>query len=98
MEGFPTIKSSTIQSVKLKSIYDYIDIKGVRQFLVYYPRLLLMLEILLSHIDDYIHNQTMQGKMPLDKSSLFNIFKVISTRVYVRVKAVWRNWTAHPDF
>lgn len=71
MEGFPTIKSSAIQSVKLKSIYDYIDIKGVRQFLVYYPRLLLMLEILLSHIDDYIHNQTMQGKIPLDKSSLF---------------------------
>jgi len=61
----------TIEEVRLKSIYEYIDIKGIRQFLVYHPRLLLMLEILLSHIDYYIHQETMHGKIPMDRSTQF---------------------------
>lgn len=61
----------TIEEVRLKSIYEYIDIKGIRQFLVYHPRLLLMLEILLSHIDHYIHQETMHGKIPMDRSTQF---------------------------
>jgi len=37
-----------------QSIYRYIDIRGIRKYLVNYPNLLLMFEVLSNHIDDYV--------------------------------------------
>ena len=42
-------------------IHDYIDMPNIRQYLLEYPNLLLMLEILLNHIEEYI-----QLKKPID--------------------------------
>ena len=54
---------------KLTSIHSYIDMKGLRQFLVYHPRLLLMFEILVQHIDDYIQQEIKRGKQSMNNSS-----------------------------
>lgn len=51
------------------SIYNYINMAGIRQFLVYHPKLLLMFEILVNHIDDYINHRVATGKDPLNNSS-----------------------------
>ena len=52
-----------------RSIYNYMDIKGIRQYLVYHPKLLLMFEILVNHIDDYINHRIVTGKDPMTNSS-----------------------------
>ena len=51
------------QAIKneVPSIYNYIDIQGIRQYLVCHPRLLLMFEILVNHIDDYINHRVITG-------------------------------------
>ncbi len=54
---------------KISSIHSYIDMKGLRQFLVYHPRLLLMFEILVQHIDDYIQQEIKRGKQSMNHSS-----------------------------
>ena len=54
---------------KLKSIYNFIDLQGIRQFLVYHPRMLLMFEILVNHIDDYVNQRMMSGKDTMNNSS-----------------------------
>ena len=58
------------QAIKneVPSIYNYIDIQGIRQYLVCHPRLLLMFEILVNHIDDYI-SHPITGKDTINKSS-----------------------------
>ena len=57
------------QETKLRSIYNYIDIQGVRQYLVCHPKLLLMFEILVNHIDDYINHRIITGKDSMNNSS-----------------------------
>ena len=59
------------QSIKneFPSIYNFIDIQGIRQYLVYHPKLLLMFEILVNHIDEYINHRMITGKDTLNKSS-----------------------------
>ena len=57
------------KNAKLKSIYTYIDLEGIRQFLVYHPRMLLMFEILVHHIDDYVNQRMIHGKDTLNNSS-----------------------------
>ena len=37
-----------------KTIRDFVDMLAVRHYLVEYPNLLLMFEILINHIEDYI--------------------------------------------
>lgn len=54
---------------KIKTIYNYIDLPGIRQFLVYHPRMLLMFEILVHHIDDYVNQRMIHGKDTLNNSS-----------------------------
>ena len=51
------------------SIHNYLDIQGIRQYLVYHPRLLLMFEILVNHIDDYINHRIITGKDSMSNSS-----------------------------
>ena len=36
------------------TIRDLVDMPKVRQYLIHYPNLLLMFEILINHIEDYI--------------------------------------------
>ena len=62
---------------KIPSIHSYIDMKGLRQFLVYHPRLLLMFEILVQHIDDYIKHRIKRGKQSINHFTHLKIFKVI---------------------
>ena len=52
-----------------RSIYNYLDIEGIRQYLVCHPKLLLMFEILVNHIDDYINYHTVTDKVMIHKSS-----------------------------
>jgi len=40
-------------SITEQSIRDFVDMLAVRQYLVEYPNLLLMFEILMNHIEDY---------------------------------------------
>ena len=40
-----------------ESIYDFIDIEGLRRYLIHYPHLLIMLEFLIIHIDGYLNTQ-----------------------------------------
>jgi len=53
----------------IPSVYNYIDIQGIRQYLVYHPQLLLIFEILVNHIDDYISHGIVSGKDTINKSS-----------------------------
>jgi len=41
-------------SITEPSIRDFVDMLAVRKYLVEYPNLLLMFEILMNHIEDYI--------------------------------------------
>ena len=43
--------------VKKESIYDFIDIEGLRRYLIHYPHLVIMLEFLIIHIDGYLETQ-----------------------------------------
>ena len=43
--------------VKEESIYDFIDIEGLRRYLIHYPHLVIMLEFLIIHIDGYLKSQ-----------------------------------------
>jgi len=36
------------------SIYNFIDMEGIRNHLIYYPHLLAILEFLILHINDYV--------------------------------------------
>lgn len=58
-----------VKEEKIKSIYNYIDLQGIRQFLVYHPRMLLMFEILVHHIDDYVNQRIMNGKDTMNNSA-----------------------------
>ena len=53
----------------IRSIYNYLDIVGIRQYLVCHPKLLLMFEILVNHIDDYVNHRIVTGKDIINKSS-----------------------------
>ena len=56
-------------SNEVPSLYNYIDIQGIRQYLVCHPRLLLMFEILVNHIDDYVNHRIVTGIDTINKSS-----------------------------
>ncbi len=52
-------KRVIISSVKETeiSIYNYIDMEGIKNYLAYYPHLLVIIEFLILHIDDYVKNE-----------------------------------------
>jgi len=52
MEGKKAILS--IKERKEISIYNFIDMEGIRNHLIYYPHLLAILEFLILHINDYV--------------------------------------------
>ena len=52
MEGKKAILS--IKERNEISIYNYIDMEGIRNHLIYYPHLLAILEFLILHINDYV--------------------------------------------
>ena len=43
--------------VNKESIYDFIDIEGLRRYLINYPHLLIMLEFMVIHIDGYLREK-----------------------------------------
>ena len=52
MEGKKAILS--IKERKEISIYNFIDMDGIRNHLIYYPHLSAILEFLILHINDYV--------------------------------------------
>ena len=48
MEGKQTNKQNEI------TIYNYVDMEGIRNYLILYPHLLAIIEFLLLHINDYV--------------------------------------------
>jgi len=59
MEGKKAI-SSSIQTKEI-SIYNFIDMEGIRKYLIYYPHLLAILEFLILHINDYVKEKDSKG-------------------------------------
>jgi len=59
MEGKKAILS--IKERKEISIYNYIDMEGIRNHLIYYPHLLAILEFLILHINDYVKEKDSKG-------------------------------------
>lgn len=71
MEG-----KKAILSIKEKneiSIYNYIDMEGIRKYLIYYPHLLAILEFLILHINDYVKEQNAKRKYNKDISQSSHI-------------------------
>jgi len=69
MDGKEQKAIIAIKQNDVPSIYNYIDMQGIRQYLVYHPKLLLMFEILVNHIDDYINHRIITGKDTINRSS-----------------------------
>ena len=64
MEGKKAIYSSI--HTKEISIYNFIDMEGIRKYLIYYPHLLPILEFLILHINDYVKEK---GNKDVSQSS-----------------------------
>ena len=47
-------KKAILQAIPRQGIRDMVDMLKVREYLLKYPNLLLMFEILINHIEDYI--------------------------------------------
>ena len=47
-------KKAILKVMPKQTIRDLVDMPKVRQYLIHYPNLLLMFEILINHIEDYI--------------------------------------------
>ena len=47
-------KKAILQATPRQGIRDLVDMPKVREYLLKYPNLLLMFEILINHIEDYI--------------------------------------------
>jgi len=69
MEGKEIKAILSFKTKENPSIYNYLDIQGIRQYLVCHPKLLLMFEILVNHIDDYTKHGIITGKDTINKSS-----------------------------
>jgi hypothetical protein len=48
------MEGTKLQTTSTESIRDFIDMYKVRRYLIHYPNLLLLFEILINHIEDYI--------------------------------------------
>jgi hypothetical protein len=51
------------------TIYKFIDMKGIKKYLSYYPHLSLILEFLILHIEDYVKNDRINLMQNINKSS-----------------------------
>ncbi len=71
MEDTKAIYSS-IQTKEI-SIYNFIDMEGIRKYLIYYPHLLAILEFLILHINDYVKEQNKKRKYNKDISQSSHI-------------------------
>tara|TARA_Y100000389_G_scaffold2552_1_gene2530 strand:- start:182 stop:397 length:216 start_codon:yes stop_codon:yes gene_type:complete len=71
MEGKKAILS--IKERNEISIYNYIDMEGIRKYLIYYPHLLAILEFLMLHINDYVKEQNAKRKYNKDISQSSHI-------------------------
>jgi len=47
-------KKAILRAIPRQTIRDLVDMPKVREYLLEYPNLLLMFEILINHIEDYI--------------------------------------------
>jgi len=47
-------KKAILKAIPRETIRDLVDMPKVRHYLIHYPNLLLMFEILINHIEDYI--------------------------------------------
>ena len=55
-----------LETIPEESIYDFIDLQGLRRYLVDCPNMLLMFEILINHIHEF---KTLKDSSNISKSS-----------------------------
>tara|TARA_B110001469_G_scaffold94133_1_gene89961 strand:+ start:476 stop:691 length:216 start_codon:yes stop_codon:yes gene_type:complete len=53
-----------------KTIYDFIDLDGLRKFLIHCPNMLLMFEILINHIHEFINLKELSTNSLMKSSPL----------------------------
>tara|TARA_B100002051_G_C16467254_1_gene501442 strand:- start:465 stop:653 length:189 start_codon:yes stop_codon:yes gene_type:complete len=56
----------SLEPIPEESIYNFIDLHGLRRFLIDYPNMLLMFEILINHIHEF---KTLKDTSNISKSS-----------------------------
>jgi len=61
-----TYTKTSLDTIPEESVYDFIDLQGLRRYLVDSPNMLLMFEILINHIHEF---KTLKDKSRLCKSS-----------------------------
>ena len=55
-----------LEPIPEESVYDFIDLRGLRRFLIDSPNMLLMFEILINHIHEF---KTLKDNSNISKSS-----------------------------
>ena len=60
------MESRTLETIQEETIYDFIDLQGLRRFLLDSPNMLLMFEILINHIHEF---KTLKDSITILKSS-----------------------------
>jgi len=55
-----------LEPIPEESVYDFIDLRGLRRFLIDCPNMLLMFEILINHIHEF---KTLKDSSNISKSS-----------------------------
>jgi len=59
-------KGQRLEPIPEESVYDFIDLRGLRRFLIDSPNMLLMFEILINHIHEF---KELKDKSLISKSS-----------------------------
>ncbi len=58
--------NQVLETIPEESIYDFINLQGLRRYLIDCPNMLLMFEILINHIHEF---KTLKDKSNISKSS-----------------------------
>ena len=66
MEGQCKEQDQRLEPIQEESVYDFIDLQGLRRFLIDSPNMLLMFEILINHIHEF---KTLKDSSNISKSS-----------------------------
>lgn len=65
-----TKKKTLLKLTQKQTIYDFIDLAGLRKFLIDCPNMLLMFEILINHIHEYMNLKRLSTNLLMKSSPL----------------------------
>ena len=60
------MENQVLETIPEESIYDFINLQGLRRYLIDCPNMLLMFEILINHIHEF---KTLKDNSNISKSS-----------------------------